>query len=694
MPRLMLCLLVATVLSPSAGTAQCPSGAQRAALQRLLVAEDARGTQAEGITPILEGLQSSDTLLRRVAVRAAGRLQRPELARQLVPLLSDPVPSIRAEAANGIAQGLKRVRRGDSPSDTNRLGTTAAVAALTAALARERQPFVVDAMAEALGRLPLADSTEARAVEATLRGLIGAGGLPSIGIAHALYSLAQTRRFSGGLSSEGIAVLRKSALSGSPVEVRRLAVLGLGLVGGLDPKTTDRASRDPDEQIRRLALAGIGSLELPAQRALAQRALTDPSPIVRVAAVGASRKLAPIPDCGLLVRSATRDPHPWVRLIAIDSLGAPCADSLAARTTLTRLIDQPRGADGAHAWQVPSRALEALAHVDPEHAASRIAHYAQARRWEERLAATRAAATVGEAPLLYALSRDPDQNVREAALNGLAQLRTHEADSVFLSGLSAPGYQVVLAAANALAGTTSATALPTLLDALDRLTQQRSENARDPRLAILRRIGELGSSTTSERLRPYLTDFDTTVAATAAAFLTRWSGSTVVAHAKPLPIPAEPLADLFLSKGIQLRVTLTAASGGGSFTVALHPDEAPATAARLIRLARAGFYNGGIFQRVEPNFVVQGGGPGATEYIGDRTFMRDELLWHTHFRGTVGISTRGRDTGDAQLYINVVDNPLLDHEYTVAGTVIVGRGVTERILEGDAIATVEVIGAP
>ncbi|MES2123652.1 MAG: HEAT repeat domain-containing protein, partial [Gemmatimonadota bacterium] len=206
---------------PSPGVAQRPAPAQRASLQRLLLAEDARGTQADGIAPILDGLHSTDTMLRRVDVRAAGRLQRPELARLLVQVLDDPVPAIRAEAANAIAQGLKRVRRGASPGDSSQLGTSEAVAVLSAALGRERRIAVVDAIAEALGRLPLADSTQARAVEATLRARVEAGGLPSIGIAHALYTLAQTRRFSGGLSPDGIRLLRRTATSGSPVEVRR-----------------------------------------------------------------------------------------------------------------------------------------------------------------------------------------------------------------------------------------------------------------------------------------------------------------------------------------------------------------------------------------------------------------------------------------------------------------------------------------
>ena len=99
-----------------------------------------------------------------------------------------------------------------------------------------------------------------------------------------------------------------------------------------------------------------------------------------------------------------------------------------------------------------------------------------------------------------------------------------------------------------------------------------------------------------------------------------------------------------------------------------------------------------MFQRVEPNFVIQGGGPDANEYVGDDAFMRDELTMRTHARGTLGISARGRVTGHGQWFINLVDNPLLDHEYTIFGRIDGGQAAAERILEGDRIAHVEVIG--
>jgi cyclophilin family peptidyl-prolyl cis-trans isomerase len=127
---------------------------------------------------------------------------------------------------------------------------------------------------------------------------------------------------------------------------------------------------------------------------------------------------------------------------------------------------------------------------------------------------------------------------------------------------------------------------------------------------------------------------------------------------------------------------------GGVFELSLLTDEAPATCARFIQLARRRVYDGLTFHRVEPNFVIQGGSPGANEYAGHDPYMRDEVGTVTHARGTVGISTRGRDTGDAQIFVNLVDNPRLDHRYTVFARVTRGMEVIDRILEGGVIARI------
>jgi peptidyl-prolyl cis-trans isomerase B (cyclophilin B) len=132
----------------------------------------------------------------------------------------------------------------------------------------------------------------------------------------------------------------------------------------------------------------------------------------------------------------------------------------------------------------------------------------------------------------------------------------------------------------------------------------------------------------------------------------------------------------------------------GTFELALFTAQAPATVLRFAHLAESGYYNGLTFHRVVPNFVIQGGSPGANEYIGDAMFMRDELGSWPHVRGAVGISTRGRDTGDAQIFIDLVDNPRLDHDYTVFAQVLNGIEIVDQILEGDVIEKIEIVPGP
>jgi cyclophilin family peptidyl-prolyl cis-trans isomerase len=173
------------------------------------------------------------------------------------------------------------------------------------------------------------------------------------------------------------------------------------------------------------------------------------------------------------------------------------------------------------------------------------------------------------------------------------------------------------------------------------------------------------------------------VAAECAATLRAWTGT---APALPPPPPRrEPPVDRVPS---QVRMTMAT---GGVIEVRLFTDDAPATAARFVQLARQRYYNGLSFWRVAPGFVLQGGSPGSNEYSGDGPFMRDELGLRGNVRGTLGLSTRGRDTGDAQIFVNLLDNLRLDHDFTVFGEITSGMDVADAVLEGDVIERVEVV---
>lgn len=115
--------------------------------------------------------------------------------------------------------------------------------------------------------------------------------------------------------------------------------------------------------------------------------------------------------------------------------------------------------------------------------------------------------------------------------------------------------------------------------------------------------------------------------------------------------------------------------------------------ARILGATRADhYYDGLTFHRIVPNFIIQGGSPGANEYAGQKEYMRDEIA-RTNERGTVGVSIRGRNTGDAQFYINLVDNPRLDYDYTIFARVFAeDMSVVDEIQEGDTIDRIAIAG--
>ncbi len=199
----------------------------------------------------------------------------------------------------------------------------------------------------------------------------------------------------------------------------------------------------------------------------------------------------------------------------------------------------------------------------------------------------------------------------------------------------------------------------------------------------------LGRRTTTE-LEPYLRDFDPAVAGRVAEALTSQTGSTHTPQ--PVLLPGLPVPTRDEISTLDATRAVLHMHGGGIIELHLLGSEAPTNAARFVRLARSGYFDGLTFHRVVPNFVIQGGSPGANEYAGDGPYTRDELTARPHLRGTVGISTRGRDTGDAQIFVNLVDNVRLDHNYTIFAEVSAGMDVVDAVLEGGTIERITLHG--
>ncbi len=162
--------------------------------------------------------------------------------------------------------------------------------------------------------------------------------------------------------------------------------------------------------------------------------------------------------------------------------------------------------------------------------------------------------------------------------------------------------------------------------------------------------------------------------------------------------PRNPLAfALLVLTGLLVQTTAPAADQAtqvrvttnmGEFVVEVMPDRAPLTVANFLRYVREGYYSGTLMHRVVANFVIQGGGHSATDLklkpVHDPV-NNESGNGIQNKRGMVGLA-RGESahSGNAQFYVNLVDNPDLDPlptrwGYAVFGRVVQGMDVVDRI---------------
>ncbi len=118
----------------------------------------------------------------------------------------------------------------------------------------------------------------------------------------------------------------------------------------------------------------------------------------------------------------------------------------------------------------------------------------------------------------------------------------------------------------------------------------------------------------------------------------------------------------------------------GTVTIDLFEKEMPITAGNFRKLAEKGFYDGLIFHRVIPGFMIQGGDPKGTGTGGPGYVIKDEFTKNNkNSRGTLSMANAGPNTGGSQFFINVVDNKHLDSKHPVFGKVIEGMEVVDAI---------------
>jgi cyclophilin family peptidyl-prolyl cis-trans isomerase/HEAT repeat protein len=662
-----------------------PAAAQSGASLRvkLLQAEDRRAPSEADLLLLKGSLRHPDTTVALQAIRALGRLERPSVAASLLPLLAHASGRIRAVAADAVAQAAQGFR-GDSSASHRGAAWGEIVAALSARAGLERDPDVVGALALSLGRLPYLTAEEigsARKQLVALSRTTREDRRAARSVARGLETLVRAtwRRIP---PDTGLVMLLRALAAGAAEEpVRRHALGALLAAQAADSGTIAGMLGSSDPQSRRLAATGFAAIPPGAARdRLLDAALVDPAAMVRIEALRAVARQKEAAWCPRLA-AAAEDPASAVSLLAIDLLAGCGSDSVAV-ARLAQMASAP-----SDTWHRPAHALVSLARAAPERARDALPRFSAQEPWQARMYAARAAAVLRDAEALLRLAADRAANVREAAIAGLAAVSGHAADSVYRAALGATDGQLLIGAATALAGSPArAEAATALLGALARSTRERRETSRDARVALLTRLHQLGGPPSAPALLPYLRDFDPVIAESAAVLLTGWTGRPHHAAPRRLPIVVVSANEADALRGMVFRITL--ASG----VVEVEPDldAAPLTTVRLARLVRRGYFDGLTLHRVVPNFVLQGGSPGANEYAGDGPFLRDELGPGPHDRGTLGVSTRGRDTGDGQIFVNLVDNPRLDFEYTVWGRVVAGMELLDAAREGEVMRRVEI----
>ena len=118
----------------------------------------------------------------------------------------------------------------------------------------------------------------------------------------------------------------------------------------------------------------------------------------------------------------------------------------------------------------------------------------------------------------------------------------------------------------------------------------------------------------------------------------------------------------------------------GEFACELFAADAPQTVGNFIGLARAGFYDGGIFHRVIHDFMIQGGCPQGVGTGGPGYQFGDEINDHKIVKGSLAMANAGPDTNGSQFFVVTAEaTPWLDGAHTTFGRVTAGQDVVDRI---------------
>jgi cyclophilin family peptidyl-prolyl cis-trans isomerase len=145
-----------------------------------------------------------------------------------------------------------------------------------------------------------------------------------------------------------------------------------------------------------------------------------------------------------------------------------------------------------------------------------------------------------------------------------------------------------------------------------------------------------------------------------------------------------PVGRLVAAGSVETMSTAVVQTSEGKIEVELFDEDAPKTVGNFTKLAGEGFYDGLVFHRVIPDFMIQGGCPRGDGTGGPGYQFEDEFNDHPVARGYLAMANAGPNTNGSQFFIVTTDEaPWLDGKHTVFGKVMSGQDVA------DAISSVE-----
>jgi cyclophilin family peptidyl-prolyl cis-trans isomerase/HEAT repeat protein len=668
---LLLCLWV-DLLLPTLGRAQEAAVVEQ--LAPVLAAEDARDWQPQLFQ---RALVAPDSLVRRIAAMAAGRIGDLRATPLLIRLLDEPDSTVRVAAAFSL--GLLRDSAAVEPLIDRLTGLppldTATAAEAVTALAKTGGRRASDFFASVLNRsvaLTQADPAPARnqmlleswrlGAEAPTAALLPFAADTTQSVRwRAIYSLGRLR--APAAATHLIAALRAED-SGTRAAAARALNRDFALAAKLEPATVS---------------------------GLLTRVLDDNDPGVRVSAL---RSLASYRDSTLAAPVASRidDPDPNVRVQAAASLGE-LRGSIAS-SALARVLK------GKGGFALRREALLGLARANPVVFGSAVGPWRSGSDWRGRAAAAEGWARTGATGTPWFTS-DLDGRVIAAGLQAWADTvkgpnRTLEEAARRL--LTHPDAGVRSVAGDILGRAAEPIDLAALIAMYSRAARDSFPDASLSALNAIVAIRRRGTAAAARVDREFLA----TVPRPTNYLLRRWAETNWPEAANRWG-PSYPVATgrtlqdyrdmarrfLVAPDSVARPHILIDTEQRGVLEVELLGPEAPLTVANFLRLLDRRFFDGNRWHRVVPNFVVQDGDPRGDGFGGPGGSIRDEINRTRYgFQPMMGMALSGPDTGSSQWFITLAPQPHLDGTYTVFGQVVGNIGPLYRITQGDVIRSI------